>query len=370
MPVSVERVCQAIEEIAPKRLAEDWDNVGLLIGSPSQQVSKILLCLDVTPQVAAYAAVHNYGLLVSHHPVIFRPLKALREDLAQGSLVTSLVRNGIAVYCAHTNWDNAAFGTSHQLANALGLEQGSILDVKGSLKLYKVVVYVPVSHGQAVFESMSKAGAGHIGNYSHCSFRTEGMGTFIPLTGSSPYVGTRGQLEEVQESRLEMVVPEGSIKKVTNAMRKAHPYEEIAYDVIELQNGGAEFGLGKLVTLPKPILFSDFLQQIKCFFPNMRLCGIKPDYIKKIAVCGGSGADLHRIAKARGADVLITGDVGYHVALEASLQGIVVVDAGHYETEMFILSEWKSLITRITAGASVDIDIFQNSSSPFYGMEL
>ena len=151
-------------------------------------------------------------------------------------------------------------------------------------------------------------------------------------------------------------------------MHKAHPYEVVAYDVIELHNAGTEYGLGKIGVLPKPILALDFLRPLQALFPNMRLCGTLPEYIKKIAVCGGSGADLIHAAKARGADVLITGDVGYHVALEASLQGIVVVDAGHYETEMFILKEWHSLLTVMSAGISVEIEIFKNGTSPFYGL--
>lgn len=369
MPVSVERVCQVLEDVAPKRLAEEWDNVGLLIGSPNKQVSKVLLCLDVTPLVVEYARVHNYGLIVSHHPVIFRPLKALREDLVQGNLVTSIVRNDTAVYCAHTNWDNATLGTSYQLATILGLEQGLVLEVKGRLKVYKVVVYVPNSHLQTVFDSMSRAGAGHIGNYSHCSFRVEGVGTFLSLPGSKPYLGNCGQLEEVQEIRLEMVVPEVVLKRVTNVLLKAHPYEQVAYDVVELHNAGPDYGLGILSNLPKPMLAADFMRQLKAHFPNMRLCGTLPEYISKVAVCGGSGADLFHKAKSRGADIFITGDVGYHVALEASLQGMVVVDAGHYETEVFILAEWKSILTRLFADKSVQVDIFENSSSPFYGLE-
>jgi len=372
MTISLERVCQAIEQVAPKAWAEEWDNVGLLLGSPSKHVSKILLCLDVTREVAAFAVEHKYDLIISHHPIIFRAIKAVREDLAQGELLSTLIKANVAVYSAHTNWDNSPQGTSRQLAEVVGLTQTQVLKIKGYGKLYKIAIYVPVSHQQQVFNSMVAAGAGHIGNYSHCSFSVPGTGTFKPLAGSDPYLGQQDELANVNEVKLEMLVPESKLNRAKAAAIKAHPYEEVAMDIIELHNQGEAYGLGMLGVLPAPQKFASFLDQIKSVLPKARWCGILPTEVSKVAVCGGSGADLLHIAKARGADVLITGDVGYHAALDAASLGIAVIDAGHYETEVFVLNMWQKMLSDVlaTAKSSAKVETYVSSRGPFYGLEV
>lgn len=347
MALSAQRIVGFLEDIAPRSLAEEWDNVGLLVGSLNRQVERVLLTLDITDESVDRAIRENCELIISHHPVIFRPLKAIRTDLAAGQLIAKIVNAGITVYSAHTNWDKAANGTNKKLADAFALKEREVLKVCGSFKSFKLVVYVPVDHTEAVFSAMSRAGAGYVGNYSHCGFQLTGTGTFMPLEGANPQTGEVGTLARVQETRMETIVPERKLKAVISAMLKAHPYEEVAYDVIELKNAYEEYGLGVLGYLPEVSDWATFAAKIRALFPNARVTGRVNEHVRKVAVCGGSGGELLYAAAARGADVFITGDVSYHQSLDAKAEGIAVVDAGHYETEVLILEQWEELLAEL-----------------------
>lgn len=357
MAISAQRIVKTLEDIAPRTLAEEWDNVGLLLGSLDRQVKRVLLTLDVTDESVDRAIAENCDLIISHHPIIFKPLRSVRTDLAQGHLITKILRAGITVYASHTNWDKAANGINKRLADVFELRGREILKVTGSLKVFKLVVYVPVAYTEAVFRAMSATGAGHIGNYSHCSFRVSGTGTFMPLDNATPHIGEVGSLAQAEETRIEMVVPEEKLSAVVSAMLKAHPYEEVAYDVIELRNCTKEYGLGVIGYLPEVCDWRAFAAATRLHFPNARVTGNLPERVRKVAVCGGSGGELVHVAAAKGADVLVTGDIGYHHGLDARTLGITLVDAGHYETEVLILDQWREMLTQLSIKSKEIIDV-------------
>ncbi|TCL35012.1 dinuclear metal center YbgI/SA1388 family protein [Anaerospora hongkongensis] len=341
MSISCKLIMEAMEKLAPTALAEKWDNVGLLIGSPEQEVNKVLVTLDVTLPVVRYAAEHGYELIISHHPVIFKSLSSIRTDTPQGEMLAVLLQHSIAVYCTHTNLDIAAGGVNDALAACLQLQALKPLQVTAEEKFVKLVVFAPVTHMETVREAICQAGAGHIGNYSHCTFQTAGMGTFLPLAGTKPFIGEQGRMEYVQECRLETIFPESLSKQVVAAMIQSHPYEEVAYDLYSLANNGIRQGLGRLGRLSHPRNFTDFIEYVKSALGvgQVTVAGnVDNKMIEKVAICGGSGASLINCSIAVGADVLITGDIKYHEAQEAAAKGLIVVDAGHFATEQPVLA--------------------------------
>ncbi|MBT9173382.1 MAG: GTP cyclohydrolase 1 type 2 [Syntrophomonadaceae bacterium] len=338
MPLYVQTLINFMEQIAPRRLACDWDNTGLLIGSPQAPVHKILVALDVDDRVLDEAAALGADVIVAHHPLIFRPLKNLRTDLPGGKTVAAALAAGITVFAAHTNLDVAAGGVSDALSSSLGLIETRVLRVTGSESLEKIVVFVPKGHEDNVRQAMSAAGAGWVGNYSHCTFQVSGTGTFMPQAGTDPFIGEQGKLAKAAELRMETVFPASLRARVVGAMRKAHPYEEVAYDLYTLQNEGQPVGFGRVGRINECTLdrFADAVKD-KLAVRNVRVTGDGSVLIRKVAVCGGSGGDLVQAALFAGADVLVTGDVKYHEAREALSAGLAVIDAGHDATERVII---------------------------------
>ncbi|MDW7675665.1 MAG: Nif3-like dinuclear metal center hexameric protein, partial [Bacillota bacterium] len=333
--------------IAPKRLAADWDNVGLQLGSFNNDITKVLLTIDINQQVIAEAIEADAQLIITHHPLIFQPLKQLRSDLPQGNLIYNLINGGINVYAAHTNWDSTRDGVSQTLANLLELANCEVLKVTSTEQLYKIVVFVPHGHEDKVRDGLSKGGAGYIGNYSSCTYQTDGIGTFKPEEGTNPFIGQQGLLEKVTESRIETIVPEEKLNSAIKAMLKAHPYEEVAYDIIPLHNKGQAYGLGVYGTLAYKVPLKQLLERTKAALgiSFVRVLGDLDREVKSIAVCGGSGGDLVSAAQFKGADVLITGDVSYHQALTAEAIGLALIDAGHYPTEILSMRDLASQLT-------------------------
>jgi dinuclear metal center YbgI/SA1388 family protein len=346
MSVKCQVIIEAIEKLAPRRLAESWDNVGLLLGSTAQTIRKVLLTLDVTKEVVEKAVEDGIDLIIAHHPLIFKSIHAIRTDLPQGKILSDLLKANIAVYAAHTNLDIAAGGVNDALASVLQLNDIEPLSVSSNEKLCKLVVFIPRTHMEVVREAMTDAGAGHIGKYSHCTFLTDGIGSFMPLDGSKPFIGENGKMEYVEESRLETILPEKISRRVIRAMLKAHPYEEVAYDMVLLENKGNEFGLGRIGKLSAPILFSDFAIEVKNALgaDSVNAAGVSNAVVKKVAVCGGAGAGLLHKAAFAGADVFVTGDVKYHEAQEAIAIGMGMIDAGHFATEQPILFHLKEYL--------------------------
>ena len=329
----VKEIQGIVEAWAPPGTAWERDNVGLQVGDAEREVRGILVCLDVTPATVHEARRRRANLIVSHHPLLFRPLRAVTPVSHAGALVIALLKEGISLYSAHTNLDSAREGTSFALARAMQLRDIDFL-LKSDQIDRKIVTFVPAEHVDKVAGAMSGAGAGIIGRYGECSFRTEGTGTFRGDASSRPSVGMKGRLEHVPETRLEMVAPRWQVGAVVEALKRAHPYEEVAYDILPLENRSNEFGMGIIGTLPRPVQLRTFLAMVKRSLgaKAVRFVAGKGQTVQRIAACGGSGSDLLAEAVRQGADAFVTGDVKYHTFARA--QGtIALVDAGHFETE-------------------------------------
>ncbi|MDX1931818.1 MAG: Nif3-like dinuclear metal center hexameric protein [Capsulimonadales bacterium] len=335
-PVTVRAVLEALQRIAPAELALDRDPTGLLIGDPDAPVRSLVAALDVTPAAVETAKATGAGLIVAHHPLIYHPLKTLRADgPPPGGIVLDCIRAGIAVACAHTCWDVVDGGVNDVLAGLLGIEKTRPLRTTWRESLVKVTVYVPVPYRNAVLNAMAAAGAGAIGAYDRCSFRTAGIGTFRPLPGANPFLGQIGRTEEVAEERLEMIAPESRFGSIVAAMTSAHPYEEVAYEVYPLRNAHREAGLGRIGTLTEPVSGAAFARRIReaLNFDAVRQAGPLPETVRTVAVCGGAGAELMHEAIAGGADAFVTSDVRHHEFVDAAARGFWLIDAGHAATE-------------------------------------
>ncbi|PZE22685.1 Nif3-like dinuclear metal center hexameric protein [Paenibacillus xerothermodurans] len=324
-------IIQLMEELAPKHYAVPDDKIGLQLGSLGKEISAVLVALDVTEEVVDEAIRAGTNLIIAHHAIIFRPLTHLQTDTPAGRLYEKLIKNGIAVYIAHTNLDVADGGVNDMMAAALGITVTGPLEEGHTDKLKKLVVFVPQQHLERVRDAVFQAGAGHIAQYSHCSFNIDGTGTFKPEEGSNPFIGAPGRLEQVAEVRFETIVPQSVERKVIQAMLKAHPYEEVAYDLYQLDLKGRTFGLGRVGRLPEPITLDQLAEQVKIAYdvPSLRVVGDATRVVHKVAVLGGSGSRYLRHAMFAGADVLITGDIDYHTALDAQAAGVALIDPGH-----------------------------------------
>ncbi|GGG10516.1 Nif3-like dinuclear metal center hexameric protein [Paenibacillus abyssi] len=324
-------VVQLMEQLAPKHYAVEGDKIGLQLGTLQKEISKVLIALDVTDAVVEEAIAIGAELIIAHHAIIFRPLAKLDFSTPAGKLYEKLIKNDIAVYIAHTNLDVAEGGINDWMAEMLGLQGRESLEEVHTDKLHKLVVFVPQSHHEKVLEAIWQAGAGGIGHYSNCSFNIEGTGTFLPGEGTDPFIGKQGKLERVKEIRVETVVPQSAQRQVVQAMLKAHPYEEVAYDLYPMDLKGRSFGLGRVGKLPEPVPLKALADKVKQAFdvPFVRVVGNGQQTVRKVAVLGGSGAKYTRHALFAGADVLVTGDIDYHTAHDALAAGLSIIDPGH-----------------------------------------
>lgn len=362
MAERVGKIIQLMEELAPQKFAMTWDNVGLQLGGKEELVSRVLVCLDVTEAVMAEAIANKIDLIICHHPIIFKPIKNVVVDNPQGRLIYKAVQNNISIYCSHTNIDIAANGLNTYVANMLGLENMSILDITASEKIFKLVVFVPVDYAEEVAGAMAAEGAGHIGNYSHCSFSSLGTGSFKALEGTKPFIGKIGEVEKVTEIRLETIVPEGRLDRVIEKLLESHPYEEVAYDIYPLTLVKDKVGIGRVGFLRNPRRLSDFIEDIKEVFKldRLKLVGDEASIIEKVCVVNGSGAEYISAAARSGCDCIITGDVKYHEAQMALELGISVIDAGHYETEGFFAELIAAYLEKKKKANNLSFEVFQS----------
>lgn len=337
---TVETITGIIERLAPPAWAESWDNVGLQVGRPEAPVQRVLVALELIDGVVEEAVQAGAELILVHHPPIFRPLKALRFDTAQGRRIERVIQHGISLYVAHTNLDQAPGMTNDTLARAVGIAAPELLYRVAEERYLKLVVFVPAGHEEAVRSAMAAAGAGHIGNYSHCTFQTPGTGTFLPLEGTDPFLGQQGRLEYAEEFRLETILPEGKAAAVVAAVKQAHPYEEVAYDLIPLANPGRERGHGRIGRLERPTTLADLAARVRSELglQGLRMVGDPGRQVSTTAVGAGSGSMLIPHAARRGADVLITGDIGYHDAQDAQDAGLAILDIGHFPSEQIAMT--------------------------------
>ncbi|CAM3435123.1 Nif3-like dinuclear metal center hexameric protein [Marinicrinis lubricantis] len=329
-------VIQLFEEWVPKSLAVEDDKIGLQLGTLQKEIKKVMVTLEITDEVIDEAIAEKVDLIIAHHAIIFRPLKHLQTDQPAGKRYEKCIKNDIAVYIAHTNLDIAEGGINDMMAEALGISKTKVLSVTQTEPLLKLAVYVPEEHHDKLMHAVMQAGAGHIGAYSHCSFNTEGIGTFLPEEGTKPYVGSQGKLEQVKELRLETIVPERKLKRVVQAMLKAHPYEEPAYDVYPLKLEGKPFGLGRVGKLEQEVTLREFNEVVKKAFdvPMTRVVGDLDRMVRKVAVMGGQGARYMSSAIFQGADVFVTGDIDYHTAQDALAAGMCLIDPGHHTEQI------------------------------------
>jgi dinuclear metal center YbgI/SA1388 family protein len=331
--MTVREVAGIVEQWFPKAVAMEGDNPGLQSGDPSSRVRGVLVSLDPTEAVLREAIRRKRDLVLTHHPLLYRPLRSVDTRSGPGKVLALALRHGIALYAAHTNMDFAAGGTSDALAEALGLRRTSFLRSTGGLQK-KIVTFVPATHADRVADALARAGAGTIGNYDRCSFRVEGTGTFWGNDRSSPAIGGRGTLERVREVRLEMVVPSWSVKEAVSMLRAAHPYEEAAFDLYPVDTPHGGFGAGVVGTLPHRVPVRRFVTQVGSVLGSgaVRYVRGSTGSVRVVAVCGGAGTDLLDDALAAGADAFVTADVRYHEFQRAAGR-ITLADAGHFETE-------------------------------------
>jgi dinuclear metal center YbgI/SA1388 family protein len=333
--LTVANVVDALESIAPLSLATEWDNVGLLLGDAVAPVERVMTCLTVTPDVVAEAIESRVQLIVSHHPILFRPVKRLTTANAEGRMLLNLVQAGVAVYSAHTAFDNCAGGINDQLAEKLGLRNVVPLRTDMASKKCKIVVFVPDSDLAKVSAAMFSAGAGHIGQYRECSFRLAGTGTFFGSDAANPTIGEKGRREEVAEWRLEVLCADGIVDKVVAAMRAAHSYEEPAYDVYPLRPERARIGEGRFGILPAPMPLVAFAQLVKKTLnaAKVEVVAGSGQQVERVALACGAAAEFLGDAASKRADVFLTGEARFHDALAAQAQRIAMVLPGHYATE-------------------------------------
>lgn len=341
---SLEDVYNAVNTLAPFELAMDWDNAGLLIGGKDDPVTRALVALDVTDTVLDEAVRTKAQLLVTHHPVIFHPIKRIET----GSLPYRLIQSGIGVISAHTNLDIAEGGVNDRLAQALGLGCVEGLEETGESPFYKVSVNIPGTYADKVYHEMADAGAGMLGDYSRCGFLVRGEGRFQPGAGAHPHTGSPGHLEFVDEVRLDMLVAPDKLSQVVAAMKAAHPYEEPAYDVLENRAVRRRAWLGRIGVLEQPMCPEAFAAYVK---ERLRVGGVKyvsgGAPVRRVAVCGGNGAGLLRLAKDRGCQALVTGESKHDILLAAAGMGMTMIDAGHYATEAVVLRHFRDRLAEL-----------------------
>ena len=358
-------IIKNIEYWAPRETAWKKDNVGLQAGAPNRKVSNILLSLEVTSRVVEEALKKNCNLIITHHPFIFTPIKQLNFSNDKNSIILqTLIKNDISLYSAHTNLDFTKDGVSFMLAKKIGLKKINFLK-KLKSNQYKLYVNVPIDAVDKVADAIFEAGGGVIGEYSGCSFRQKGEGTFYGSALSNPMVGKKEIFERVDEVKLEIIVDAWKINSAIKALKTAHPYEEPAFDVVPLENENINFGAGAVGEFETPIKVDDFFSLLKknLELKNFRYSKSKKLKIKKVAVCGGSGGDLLNEAINWGADAFVTADVKYHTFHDAESK-IYLIDAGHYETEIHVMTEVERRLKILTKDSGIKIFKYTGNTNP------
>jgi dinuclear metal center YbgI/SA1388 family protein len=340
--VKISEIAKRIDDIIPLKLAQDWDNVGLLIGDAKRDVKNILLTIDVTKEVLAEAKKLKTEMIIGYHPLIWDALRKITADGPTG-VVYEAIRSNIAVYSIHTSLDALVGGVNDGLAQIIGIKDakpiGDYVNNPAGDN-YKLVVFVPVDSLKKVSNAIYAAGAGAIGNYSHCGFAADGTGTFLPLDGAKPAIGKKGRLEKVHEMRFETIVPAAKLEAVIAAMKNAHPYEMPAFDIIKLHNAEI-LGLGRIGELAEPLSIARIVKKIKKTTGAKAIGFVGDDrkIIKKAAVCAGTCGKILNLIIAAGADLYLTGELKHHEALAAQQAGLSCICLSHTVSERFILKK-------------------------------
>lgn len=360
--MNLKGIIKKVENKYPLNLAYDWDNVGLLVGDFDMDVKKVLVVLEANEKVINEAIENKVDLIITHHPFIFKKINKINTSDLKGKLIHKLIKNDVALYSMHTNFDIAFDGLNDYFMELMGFEDCKILDITSNEVLYKLAVYVPLSHVGKVKEALAKSKAGNIGNYSNCSFSSNGIGNFKPLEGSNPSIGSIEEIVSVDEVKIETIVPQKFLGGVINTMINAHPYEEVAYDLYKLENKGNTVGLGRVSKLKESISLEELCNNIKgkLSMSHIRLVGNVNTNISKVAVVTGSGSDMVKKAQRSGAQVIITGDVKYHDAQDALDIGMCIIDCGHFETEDIFKDVMKRFLNEVEGIDVIKSEVYLN----------
>jgi len=341
---TIAEIIQCIEQFAHPMYQESYDNSGLIVGDASKKVEKVMLALDCIEEVVDEAIRTGCQLIIAHHPIVFKGLKSLTGKNYVERTLLKAIKKDIAIYACHTNLDNVHLGVNSKIAEKLGLTATKVLaPMKNTLK--QLYTYAPLSEAENIRQALYRAGAGKIGDYEQCSFNSMGLGTFKPLGEAKPFLGTLNVAHEEKEVKIEVVFPVHAERGLLKALREAHPYEEIAYGLIDIEIPDNDLGAGLIGTLAKPMEEKQFLKMLKS---NMKASCVRHTQlldkkISKVAVCGGSGSFLLKDAIRAGADVFVTADFKYHEFFDAE-NHLVIADIGHYESEQFTYEIFSELL--------------------------
>lgn len=352
-------IIRLMEKLAPTKYAMEWDNVGLLVGRDNKDVKTVMVALDSSMAVIEEAVKNNVDMLITHHPLIFSPIKRVNFNDPLGKKIFLLANNDISYYAAHTNLDAAVM--ADMAGKMFGLTNTNSLEASYGESIYKISVFVPVSHALKVRDAMTREGAGYIGGYSECTFMVEGKGSFKPLDGSEPYVGMINETTTVEETKIETVAREDNLDRVIKAMLKVHPYEEVAYDIYKLENKIDERGIGIRGYINNDVTLEQFAELVKekLEAKTVKVCGNLRKKVVTVAICPGAGKSVVKHAIKAKVDVLVTGDIDHHTALDAWEAGLAIIDAGHFMTEHFVVDYLRDYL--INSVYSTDEDLFSNN---------
>ena len=348
----IQSITDCLEQWAPTSLALSYDNCGLLVGDPNQLVKKAIVSLDVTEGVVQEAIDQQANLIIAHHPVIFKGLRSIRPTTDSQRAIILAIKHDIAIYAIHTNLDRVDDGVNKALADRLNLSNRSVLDEASNL--YKLITFVPTKDLQVVRNALFSIGAGSIGEYEKASFVSSGVGSFQGSASSNPSIGKAGEFAEVEEEKLEVLLTDTLLSSALKTLQEHHPYEEVAYDIVPLQNKNQNHGSGMIGELREPLSPDDFIQYLTNHL-GLQLVRHSPlikSKIKRVAICGGAGFDLLKNARQKGADAYVTADLKYHDFFEAD-SSLLLCDIGHYESEHWVIQEIKDYLTRNFANFAV-----------------
>jgi dinuclear metal center YbgI/SA1388 family protein len=369
MKTTIADIIEVMESFAPSRLAEEWDNVGLQLGDKNWPVQSIWIALDPTPDVIKDACKAGVDLLITHHPLIFRPLKSINFSQPIGSIVQMASQHQMAIFSAHTNLDNAVDGLNDVLARRIGLSNLKVLGQAKNDEVFKLVVYVPLAYEQDVINSLFETKAGEIGTYSCCSFRSKGKGTFKPGPFSKPSVGKIDEISHTDEVRIETVVRKKDLIGVINHVKKNHPYETMAYDVYPLFTSKGTQGTGRIGKLDDRMSLRSFAGSIKSKLglEYIKVAGNPELNVSTVAVCSGSGSSFMDHFLTSGAQVYVSGDLGYHDARNVEALNLGLIDIGHFASEHLIVDILADQLEKILSETGIDVNIeaYKLEKEPF-----
>jgi dinuclear metal center YbgI/SA1388 family protein len=366
---SVQDIINLMEELAPTRLAESWDSVGLQVGRKDWPVRSIWVALDPLPEVVAAACDQHVDLLITHHPLLFQPVKNLDFNSSVGSILYQSAVHQLAVYCAHTNLDKVYGGLNDILAKRIGLDSVDVLAPGEDAESCKLVLYVPADYEQQVLSALFQTSAGIIGDYSCCAFRNAGKGSFLPGGSAKPFIGKPGEISQVDEIRIETLVRKRDISAVLSHVQSQHPYQTMAFDVYPLLPVVSRHGFGRIGTITGRFNLLQFAQSVKekLCLSNVKISG-KPDMmVQRAAICSGSGSSLLNVFLASTADVYISGDLRYHDARAAESAGKALLDIGHFSSEQLMIEPVCDYLRGRISNASweVRVEAYQLEKDPF-----